>query len=393
MKKRNSVIFGLITLLIVCVLSCDNPIINKWWVEPEPADELPDVVVKHIPVVTLETIVEKVYETIYVELPPDIIYETIFETKYIYETIIEQLPPEIVYETIYEKEYIYETIYEKLPPEVIYETITVTETVYVDVIVEIEKEVPVYVTLPPDKETIIEWLTNPDNEAEVIEIIKIIKEYIPVEVIVEIIKEMPPKEIIQYLTKEQIIEIIKQLPPEVIYEYLTEEQIKYIIKQQPPEVIFQTITIIGIEYVIFSGNQVLYNENAAEGASSSIGQAERDTNNKNVQIVAQSMLENPDYLLILHGHANPTKSPGDPDYQEDLDDCIYISNTRAKNVASKLEEIYDAGHGGIYPSKRVTTSGYGGEKNLVSGSTLYAGLNRRVEMILFRIEEKNKRQL
>jgi flagellar motor protein MotB len=89
-------------------------------------------------------------------------------------------------------------------------------------------------------------------------------------------------------------------------------------------------------------------------------------------------------MLILHGNANPVTGT-----EEEKDELIEISNKRAVSVAEALNAEYEKLPGsaaGVYPSERVTTSGYGGERNLAEGSTSYAGLNRRVEMILFRIE-------
>ena len=362
MKNKNHIFaFFLIAMACAFFITCSNPIIEKWWQDDkEPEYIYSDLILKNIPIETIKILVEKekVYETIFVDLPPEIIYETKYETKYIYEYIIEQLPPEIIYETIIEYE---------------------EKEVIVEVIKEIIKEVPV--PQPPTEEEIYIYIKeHPD------EIIKIIKEK---ETLYEYIKET----IIKELTEEELKEIIKNIPPEIIIEYLTDEQIKYIVKQQPPEIILQSIQIIGIEYIIFSGDQIKYNEAAASGAASNLSQAEKDTNNLNVLAMAKALIEHSEYNMILHGHANPTKDPTDPGYNQDLQECIDISNTRAVNVAIELNNVYKntpGGGSGIYPSSRVETSGYGGEKNLVSGSTLYAGLNRRVEMILFRLVTTKK---
>ena len=104
----------------------------------------------------------------------------------------------------------------------------------------------------------------------------------------------------------------------------------------------------------------------------------------NVMVIAQALVNNPNYMLILHGNANPVTGT-----DEEKEELIKISNERAVSVAKALNEEYrkhPKGADGVYPSNRVTTSGYGGERNLAGGSTPYAGLNRRVEMILFRVE-------
>jgi len=131
-----------------------NPIIEKWWEEKEPEAE--------------PKTEEPEYIALLKYLP--VSYDTIIEEKIVYETIFVQLPPEVVYETQYETKYIYETIYEQLPPEVIYEVVEVIreETEYVTVYQDVIK----YIQEPPDKDTIIQWLTDPANEDDVKEIIK-----------------------------------------------------------------------------------------------------------------------------------------------------------------------------------------------------------------------------
>lgn len=378
-KNYKNILLIFILKMLICAgfTTCnfENPIMETWWQEDKinPAGKeiiYADIILREIPVVTIETIVEKeiVYQTVFVELPPEIVYETVFKDKYIYEIVYEKvyIPGETIYEIVYE------TIVEYVEKEVIiYETII--ETV----------EVPVEVPGPPTKEEIINYIKDPGNTEEIIKIIK------DTEIIYETIKEW----IIQTLTEEEIKEIIKNIPPEYIKEYLTDEQIKYIVKQQPPEVILQSISIIGIEYIIFSGNQTEYNKPAASGAASNLTQVEKDTNDVNVKDMAKHLAENPDYLIILHGHANPTKAPNEEGYEQDLYECKLISNGRAESLAEELNKVYKTitgGEAGIYPSDRLTTSGYGGEKNLSSENSLYAGLNRRVEMILFKIVETRR---
>jgi len=354
---RNKTIISiscLIAFAAVCFAACnmENPIIEKWWVEPKPKAEEPEYVAlfKYIPQVSYETIVQEkiVYETVFVQLPPETIIETVYVDKPVYEIIYEQLPPEI--------------IYVQLPPEVIYETVEkiVTETEYVTVYEEIEKIVEV--EKPLDKDEIIKWLTNPDNENDVKEIIKIIKDLIPVDVIKEIIKEIPPKDII---------------------EYLTDEQIQYIVSKQPPQKIFQSIKIIGIEYVIFAGDSSVVNGPHGSGANTNLTDQEKAFNTSTIQEMAQLLRDNPTYIAMLHGHANPvTFTDGEKG------DLIKLSNDRANDVKRVL--LADYNKLPVNPDNpkfddRVSTSGYGGEKVLFGDNTSYTALNRRVEMILFEI--------
>jgi len=108
MKNKTIIlIFSLIAFAAVCFTTCDmgNPIMEKWWVEkePKPKEEEPEYIplLKILPG-TYDTIIEEkiVYKTIFVQLPPEVIYETKYETQYIYEYIYVQLPPEVIYETV-----------------------------------------------------------------------------------------------------------------------------------------------------------------------------------------------------------------------------------------------------------------------------------------------------
>ena len=341
MKNKNKLpVFCLLALLSVCYAACDleNPVMEKWWDEEEQGYNF---IVKNIPIVTIERVVEEkiVYETVFIQLPPEIIYEN----KDIVETIYVQLPPEVIYETIVEY-------------------IDVEKIIYQTVVQEVEK----VITLPPTEEEIIKYIKeHPD------EIIKIIKED---HYIYNTIKQT----IIQELTKEEIIEIIKQIPPETILEYLTKEQIEYIVKQQPPELILQTINILAIEYIIFAGESMEYNGPPGPGGSTALNEQEINSNDANIRAIAKYLNSDPDTFIILHGHANPVL--GTPEEEQELK---IISEGRAKAVAAELLGELGAG---FDKAKRMTVTGYGGGRNLsVTGSTTYAGLNRRVEMILFKI--------
>jgi len=339
-NKMLITIFSLIAFVLFCLASCDmtNPIMEKWWEEKSKKEE-PEYIalIKNVPQVS---------------------YETIIKEKIVYQTVFVQLPPETVYETIYVDKPIYEYIYVQLPPEVIYQTITVPEyiTVYQEVIKYID------VPTPPTKETVIEWLKNPNNTEDVKEIIKIIKDQIPVDVIKEIIKEIPPKDIM---------------------EYLTDEQIQYIVSKQPPQKIFQSIKIIGIEYVIFAGDSSVVNGPHGPSANTDLTSQETAYNTSTIQEMAKLLNKNPTYIAMLHGHANPvTFTDGEKG------DLIKLSNDRANDVRRVLLAEYNKLL--VNPDNpsfddRVSTSGYGGEKVLFGNNTSYTALNRRVEMILFEI--------
>ena len=336
MKKRGKFVFIVVVLLSACFLTCnfENPVMETWWQE-ESEDPEYVTIFKNIPKVIVDRIVDKqiVYQTVFVDLPPEVI-----------------------------KEY----IYEELPPKIIYETIIKYETIYVDVI----KEIEVYITLPPTKEEIIQYIK--DNPEEIITLIR------ETEILYETLKEI----IIRELTEEELKEIIKNIPPEKIIEYLTDEQIKYIVSQQPPEVILQSISIIGIEYIIFSGNSTEYNGKSPILGGTDLTAEETRTNDLNVNVMVSNLTRHSNYVLILHGHANPTVDPSDPNWQTEVDELNAISLARANAVA---DEMLPQLPPGFDKKKRMNITGYGGEKN-ISGSTTYAGLNRRVELILISMD-------
>jgi len=412
MKNKTIIlIFSLIVFISICFTACENPIINKWWVdktEPEEQEYIP--LVKIVPI-NYDTVIEDktVYQTVFVQLPPETVYQIVYEEKPVYQIVYEQLPPEI--------------IYEQLPPEVIYETVEVVKTVYQDVIQ--------YIQTPPDEASIIQWLTNTATEDDIKNIVDKIKELYPdafteyvnvpvppeiiyqeVEVIktvyqnvIEYIQTPPDKDlIIQWLTDtanksnvEEIIrtikelipddvikEIIKEIPPKDIMKYLTDEQIQYIVSQQPSKKILQSIRIIGIEYVIFAGNSSVVNGLHGENASTNLTPQETAYNTSSIKEMAQLLMDNPTYLLMLHGHANPTEfTDGETLVLKTL------SLDRANDVRRVLLEEYNKltvnPDNNVKFEDRVSCSGYGGEKTLFGDNTQYTPLNRRVEMILFEI--------
>jgi hypothetical protein len=227
---------------------------------------------------------------------------------------ITKLVPQVTYETIIEHEVVYRTVFVELDPIVIVETVIEEKYVY--------------------------------------------------EIIIEKVPTFDPEE-------------VKKLPPEELIKYLTDEQIKYIVSQQPPVMIMQSIRIVDIEFILFSGDQSVYNGNTATAGGTSLTSAEKNTNDITIKNMVQALIDNPKYMLILHGHANPTTAT-----QSEIKELMDLSIARADNVCVELNKAYG---GDLKAEDRVSTSGYGGEKNLSVSSSTYAGLNRRVEMILFEI--------
>jgi outer membrane protein OmpA-like peptidoglycan-associated protein len=344
---------------------------GEWWTDPNPAPE-PQ---------------EPIYVPIIKTLPPEYIYETIVSDHDIYQTIYEQLPPEVVIQ--YVMQYIYQKVYEeitreptdeeiqeyikKLPPEYIFQYLTDTQIEYIESLLPpniVIREVPQYIhdieyvdvyqyIYETEYQTIYEEITrNPTPEE-----------------IQEFIKQLPPETIFQYLTEEQIQYIKDQIPPEVVIQQVPPE---VIIEYLPSQVLLQSISIVDIEYIIFSGDATSYNDKSPTPGGTSLTTQEKATNDDIVNVMAK-MLESKDYLLILHGHANPVdNTPAEAEVLKQM------SLARADSVRSKLESVYT---GGEPLNNRITTKGYGGERNVsVSGSSVYASLNRRVEAILFTIQ-------
>jgi outer membrane protein OmpA-like peptidoglycan-associated protein len=203
----------------------------------------------------------------------------------------------------------------------------------------------------------------------------------------KIYEQLPLGIITQDVTDGAILAYIATIPPETLFQNLTDAQKQYIKEKIPPEVIIQqlpqqiilqSISIVDIEYIIFSGDATTYNANSPTSGGTSLTSQERATNDDIVNVLAQ-MLRNADYMLILHGHANPVT--GTLAEASQLDQ---ISLARANAVKTKLETIYS---GGVPLDTRITTKGYGGVRTVsTTGTSSTSSLNRRVEAILFTID-------
>jgi hypothetical protein len=171
--------------------------------------------------------------------------------------------------------------------------------------------------------------------------------------------------------------VFEQLPPEI--------QIVYVDRPVPPEILLQHITIINIEFIIFAGNAHDFNGGPIGGAVSNLTPEERTHNTFIIEDVVEEMRDNPEYMLILHGHANPTIAPGQPGYELELEELVALSTSRANAVRQEVNSIYGP-EADVDLANRMTARGYGGGRNISGSSSTYAGLNRRVEVILFTVE-------
>jgi len=232
-----------------------------------------------------------------------------------------------------------------------------------------------FVTLTTCENPIIEkwWEEEAEVEYDYVALIKNIPIYeaiIEKEVIYKYIYDtiyefLPPEVQIEYVYVE------KPLPPEIEYVYVD--------RPLPPEILLQHIKVVDIEFILFSGDQILYNMPSDIIGGTHLKQQEKDLNDSNIKDMADSLIDNLNQLIILHGHANPVTYD-----DKELEDLKVLSTGRAEAVAEQLRD-----HPVPIPflDDRMTTRGYGGGKNISSsGSTTYAGLNRRVEMILIEIE-------
>jgi hypothetical protein len=255
----------------------------------------------------------------------------------------------------------------QLPPEYIFDHLTVEQEEYIETL------------LPPD--VVIREVPQYIHDIEYVPVYEYIYET-EYQTIYDTITNEP--------TPEEIQEFIKQLPPETIFQYLTDEQIQYIkdqippdviVQQLPPEIWLQSISIVDIEYIIFSGDATAYNAVSPTPGGTSLTTQEKATNDDIIKVMAEA-LRNKEYMLILHGHANPVSGTAAEAIQ-----LAQISLDRADSVKARLDLLYT----GDEPlDNRITTKGYGGERNVsVSGSSAYASLNRRVEAILFTIDTES----
>ena len=243
-----------------------------------------------------------------------------------------------------------------------------------------------------DNPVINKWWVEEEPDYDYVALIKDIP-YLIYETIIE-------EQIIEKIVREEIIITVEM--PQIIVEYVEVE------KPVPPEILMQYIDIIGIEFVLFSGDATEYNGLHGAHGSTDLTPQEQRTNNEIVLDMVKELNDHPEYFLILHGHANPVLNT-----RSETDELIQISTARAASVRDAVAAVYTNGDGelpGIYdppstlppshnipvmPSphpleKRMTTKGYGGERNMAGPSSSYAALNRRVEAILFTIRSERQ---
>ena len=180
----------------------------------------------------------------------------------------------------------------------------------------------------------------------------------------------------------EYIPILKNIPiPEITYQTIIESVEVW--KTIPPEKVLQSIEIIGIDYIIFAGNSDTFNGDPVPATGTHLTPQEMEYNTSTIEGVATMLKDNPDYLVLLHGHANPTTFT-----DGETVELMQLSQDRADAVAAELETEYEKPSVANEPldQSRMSVSGYGGEKILFGNNSPYTSLNRRVEVILFRIK-------
>ena len=128
--KKGSALIVFVLLVLVCAgfTACENYIIGKWWEERQSPELEYIPVIKFVPQYIYEIMIEKVPEIIYVNLPPEIIYETIIDQVSVgptLEQIIEYLKenPEKIIEYLTVDQI--KEIISKQPPEIILQNISI----------------------------------------------------------------------------------------------------------------------------------------------------------------------------------------------------------------------------------------------------------------------------
>jgi len=179
--------------------------------------------------------------------------------------------------------------------------------------------------------------------------------------------------------------LVKDVPTivyETIYETIyTRESFIY---DLPPEIVMQRMTIIDIQFILFSGDSITFNGPPVSPSVSAITPQTMDVNDKVIESIATLLKNNPTWMVMLHGHANPVGGAS----ADNIADLMNISEKRAKDVERVLKENYrNIPVSNNLADSRIIVNWYGGHKNLVTvNSPIISEINRRVEVILFVIE-------
>jgi len=138
-----------------------------------------------------------------------------------------------------------------------------------------------------------------------------------------------------------------------------------VIREIPPEEIIRRVIITQVEYILFGPEIATYNDGIdADG---------RALNGLVLDVVAKTLIENPDLIVRIEGHANPvTLASGE------AEELMLLSEQRSNEVARLLRER------GVADSQ-IMVIAHGGSM-LLSVSHNQRNLNRRVELIIKHID-------
>jgi len=136
----------------------------------------------------------------------------------------------------------------------------------------------------------------------------------------------------------------------------------------PPVEVVQRVRIFGVYYVDFAGSQIEFNNpRPGAGASTSLTATQVSNNTATVQNVVNIMLQHPDFILQLSGHANPINNT-----DEERAELEAISTARSQSV---LEEFISKG----IPRDSMINAGY---NDRIYGDGSRGSLNRCVEIVI-----------
>jgi len=123
--------------------------------------------------------------------------------------------------------------------------------------------------------------------------------------------------------------------------------------------------VTAVEYIIFGPDTSKYNVGIDKDA--------RGLNELALDYTAKTLVENPDYLVRIEGHANPfTVDPSE------YDELMLLSSMRANTITEQLKAK------GVSEEQMVVIA-FGGTKTATSDYNS-RNRNRRVELIIIKVD-------
>ncbi|MCL2608394.1 MAG: hypothetical protein FWD94_00600 [Treponema sp.] len=144
-------------------------------------------------------------------------------------------------------------------------------------------------------------------------------------------------------------------------------------------ILVRGVRIHDILYVEFSGNSIEYNGDAVPPATSSLSNLQKDANNDAIKRVLDRLGDNPDWLVQVTGHANPTIGS-----MEEVTELHVISAERARVIIQVLMGN-NSQHPVTSPTSRTQIINGGYSDNLFTDDQSHGGSNRCVELIVLEL--------